>query len=77
MLITTDSLIFDCESVPASAGDLVIGRELLQEYSKGIGVGDKDFVIATLADELWHNNRIPLLTKPRNNQMKQVSASAR
>ena len=77
MLITIGGLILDFELAPASVGDLAIGRELLQEHHNRIVIGDKAYVSAPVADELWQNNRIRLLTKPRNNQRKQISASAR
>ena len=77
MLITMGGLILDFELAPASVGDLAIGRELLQEHDNRIVIGDKAYVSAPVADELWQHNRIRLLTKPRSNQKKQISASAR
>ena len=77
MLITIGGLILDFELAPASVGDLAIGRELLEEHYNRIVIGDKAYVSAPVADELWQNNRIRLLTKPRSNQRKQISASVR
>ena len=77
MLITMGGLILDFELAPASVGDLAIGRELLEEHDNRIVIGDKAYVSAPVADELWQSNRIRLLTKPRSNQKKQISASAR
>ena len=77
MLITIGGLILDFELAPASVGDLAIGRELLQEHCNRIVIGDKAYISAAVADELWQHNRIRLLTKPRSNQKKQISASAR
>ena len=77
MLITMGGLILDSELAPASVGDLAVGRELLEEHSNRIVIGDKAYVSAPTADELWQHNRIRLLTKPRNNQKKQISASVR
>jgi len=65
MLITLGGLILDFELAPASVGDLAIGRELLQEHGNRIVIGDKAYVSAPVADELWQHNRIRLLTKPR------------
>jgi len=65
MLITLGGLILDFELAPASLGDLAIGRELLQEHGNRIVIGDKAYVSAPVADELWQHNRIRLLTKPR------------
>ena len=70
MLITIGGLILDFELAPASVGDLAIGRELLEEHYNRIVIGDKAYVSAPVADELWQNNRIRLLTKPRSNQRK-------
>ena len=44
-------------------------------HSNRIVIGDKAYVSAPVADELWQHNRIGLLSKPRNNQKKQISAS--
>ena len=77
MLITLGGLILDFELAPASVGDLAIGRELLQEHGNRIVIGDKAYVSAPVADELWQHNRIRLLTKPRINQRKQITASVR
>ena len=77
MLITIGGLILDFELAPASVGDLAIGRELLEEHHNRIVIGDKAYVSAPVADELWQNNRIRLLTKPRSIQRKPISASAR
>ena len=77
MLITIGGLILDFELAPASVGDLAIGRELLEEHCNRIVIGDKAYISAAVADELWQHNRIRLLTKPRSNQKKQLSASAR
>ncbi len=77
MLITKGGLILDFELAPASVGDLAIGRELLQEHHNRIVIGDKAYVSAPVADELWQHNRISLLSKPRSNQKIQIPASAR
>ena len=77
MLITLGGLILDFELAPASVGDLAVGRELLQEHSNRIVIGDKAYVSAPVAEELWQHNRIRLLTKPRKNQRKQISPSVR
>ncbi len=77
MLITMGGLIIDFELAPANERDLAIGHELLVEHCNRIVIGDKAYVSAPVADELWQYNRIRLLTKPRSNQRKQISASAR
>ena len=45
--------------------------------SRAASISDKAYVSAPVVDELWQHNRIRLLTKPRSNQRKQISASAR
>ena len=75
MLVTMGGLIIDFELAPASYRDLAIGHELLEEHCNRIVIGDKAYVSAPVAEELWQNNRIRLLTKPRSNQKKQIPAS--
>ena len=77
LLITVGGLILDFELAPASVGDLAIGRELLEEHGNRIVIGDKAYISAEVADELWQHNRIRLLTQPRRNQKQQISQSAR
>ncbi len=72
MLITMGGLIIDFELAPASNLDLAVGRELLAAHGNRIVIGDKAYVSAPAAEELWHYNRIRLLTKPRKNQKKQL-----
>jgi hypothetical protein len=75
MLVTMGGLIIDFVLAPASYRDLAIGHELLEEHSDRIVIGDKAYVSAPVAEELWQNNRIRLMTKPRSNQKKQIPAS--
>ena len=77
LLITVGGLILDFELAPASVGDLAIGRELLEEHGNRIVIGDKAYISAEVADQLWQHNRIRLLTQPRRNQKQQISQSAR
>ncbi len=72
LLITMGGLIIDFELAPASERDLAVGRELLAEHDNRIVIGDKAYVSAPAAEELWQYNRIRLLTKPRKNQKKQI-----
>ena len=74
LLITMGGLIIDFELAPASYRDLAVGRELLAEHNNRIVIGDKAYVSAPAAEELWQYNRIRLLTKPRRNQKKQIPA---
>ena len=77
MLITLGGLIIDFELAPASKLDLAVGRELLAEHENRIVIGDKAYVSAPAAEELWQSNRIRLLTKPRKNQKKQIPEHTR
>ncbi len=74
MLITMGGLIIDFELAPANERDLAVGRELLAEHDNRIVIGDKAYVSAPAAEELWQYNRIRLLTKKRKNQKKQIPA---
>jgi len=74
MLVTLNGLILDFELAPASATDLEVGFELLTQHTDRTVVGDKGYISAEKAAELWRTNRICLLTLPRRNQKRQVSA---
>lgn len=72
LLITTNGLILDFELAPARASDLEVGFELLSEHSHLEIIGDKGYISADKADELWQFNRIRLCTLPRRNQKQQL-----
>ena len=55
--------------------DLEIGFELLSEHTDLEVLGDKAYISAAKAAELWEQNRIVLRTIPRSNQKQQVSAA--
>jgi hypothetical protein len=74
LLVTRKGLILDFELAPASASDLEVGFELLTEHTDRIVVGDKGYISAEKAAELWRTNRIRLLTLPRRNQKPQLPA---
>jgi len=48
---------------------LAVGRQLLAEHDNRIVIGDKAYVSALAAEELWQYNRIRLLTKLHKNQI--------
>jgi Transposase DDE domain len=73
LLITMSGLILDFELTPANATDLEAGFELLSEHIDKEVLGDKGYISAEIAAELWEKNRIALRTIPRANQKKQVS----
>jgi hypothetical protein len=73
LLITMSGVILDFELTPANATDLEAGVELLSEHTDKEMLGDKGYISADIAAELWEKNRITLHTIPRANQKKQVS----
>jgi hypothetical protein len=77
MLITMNGLILDFELAPASATDLNVGFELLSEHTDLEVIGDKGYISADKAAELWQFNRIHLRTLPRRNQKKQLPKEVR
>ena len=77
LLTTAGGLILDFELAPASVFDLTVGRELLAQHTDRQVIGDKAYISAEVADELWQHNRIRLLTLPRRNQKQQLSKPAR
>jgi hypothetical protein len=73
LLITLGGVILDFELAPANATDLEVGFELLMEHTDLEVLGDKGYISAEKADELWRANRLRLRTLPRRNQKEQVS----
>jgi len=72
LLITLGGLILDFELAPANATDLQVGFDLLTKHSNLTVIGDKAYISAEKAAELWLNNRIRLQTLPRRNQKRQL-----
>lgn len=77
LLTTVSGLILDFELAPANATDLQVGFELLAEHTDLQVIGDKAYISVEKAAELWHTNRIKLLTLPRKNQSQPVSSLTR
>lgn len=77
LLITLNGLILDFELAPASASDLEVGFELLSEHKALEVLGDKGYISADRAADLWEFNRIRLLTLPRRNQKRQLPRELR
>jgi hypothetical protein len=73
LLITLGGVILDFELAPANANDLEVGFELLVEHTDLDVLGDKGYISAEKAAELWRANRLRLRTLPRRNQKEQVS----
>jgi hypothetical protein len=72
LLITLGGLILDFELAPAHASDLEVGFEVLSEHTHLDVLGDKGYISAEKAAELWRHNRIRLRTLPRRNQKEQL-----
>ncbi len=77
LLVTIGGLILDFELAPAHESDLNVGHELLEIHTDLNVIGDKGYISAEKAAELWRNNRVRLLTLPRRNQKRQLSPYAR
>lgn len=73
LLITMSGVILDFELTSANCNDLEAGFELLSEHTDKEVLGDKGYISAEKAEELWRSNRILLRTIPRANQKKQAS----
>ena len=72
LLITMSGVILDFELAPANATDLNVGVELLERHTDLTVVGDKAYISAEKAAELWDRNHIRLVTLPRRNQKRKL-----
>jgi hypothetical protein len=72
LLIAMNGVILDFELAPANECDLEVGFELLSEHTDLQVLGDKAYISAAKAAQLWQENRIQLKTMPRRNQQKQL-----
>jgi hypothetical protein len=77
LLVTLNGVILDFELAPANATDLTVGCELLAQHTDLTVLGDKAYVGAPQAADLWEHNRIRLLTVPRRNQQVPVTAAVK
>jgi len=77
LLIAMNGVILDFELAPANESDLAVGFELLAEHTDLQVLGDKAYLSATKAAQLWQENRIQLTTLPRRNQQKQLPQTLR
>jgi len=77
LLITLGGVILDFVLAPANELDLTVGYELLLEHTGLDVLGDKGYISAPKAAELWQHNRIRLLTIPRRNQKQQLPPAQR
>jgi hypothetical protein len=67
LLVTLGGLMLDFELAPANASDGEVGFELLAEHTDLTVIGDKAYLSAKKAAELWQTNRIRLQTLPKRN----------
>ena len=65
-------VILDFVLAPANATDLNAGLDMLFEHTDLNVIGDKAYISAEQAAELWRTNRLRLQTLPRKNQKKQL-----
>lgn len=65
-------MIRDFSLAPANNDDLAAGAELLRAHRNLVVVGDKAYVSAPVAAELWELAQVDLLTVPRTNQHVQL-----
>jgi len=72
LLIAMNGTILDFELAPANEFDLEVGFELLSTHTDLQVLGDKAYISAAKAAQLWQENRIQLTTIPRRNQRKQL-----
>ena len=77
LLVTMGGLILDFELAPAHASDVEVGFELLSEHTDLDVIGDKAYISAEKAAELWQHNRLRLRTLPRRNQKQQLPPATR
>lgn len=72
LLITLGGVILDFELAPANCSDLAVGQELLAAHTDLAALGDKAYISAAVAEALWDERRVALLTVPRRNQARQL-----
>jgi hypothetical protein len=65
-------VILDFVLAPANVTDLVVGFEMLSEHTDLKVLGDKAYISASKAAELWRTNRLRLQTLPGRNQKRQL-----
>lgn len=76
--VTLGGVILDFELAPANASDLAVGCELLEGHTDLAAIGDKAYLSAPRAQDLWERRRVRLLTLPRRSQASQLDpATAR
>jgi hypothetical protein len=74
LLVTFNGVIVDFELAPANADDRYVAKEMLQPHAALEILGDKAYISQEISAELAQHKGIKLLTLPKSNQKKQVSA---
>ena len=77
LLVTMGGIIIDFALAPANETDLKAGLDILFEHTDLSVIGDKAYISAAKAAELWQKNRLRLHTLPRKNQKRQLPKSIR
>lgn len=72
LLVTMGGVILDFVLAPANETDLNAGLDILFEHTDLNVIGDKAYINAEIAKELWIKNRLCLQTLPRKNQKEQL-----
>lgn len=72
LLITVGGAIIDFELTSANADEREVAHDMLAARHDLLVLGDKGYIKAALAQELWERCRIRLLTLPRSNQHEQL-----
>lgn len=75
LLVTMGGVIIDFVLAPANATDLEAGLDMLFEHTDLTVIGDKAYISAEKAAELWQFNRLRLQTLLRKNQSEQLPKS--
>ena len=77
LLVTLNGVILDFVLAPANVAELRVGEELLSEHTDLEALGDKAFISKPVAEALWDENRVRLITLPRRNEQRQVPQPVR
>jgi hypothetical protein len=77
LLVTLSGLVLDFVLAPANVPELQAGEELLAEHTDLAALGDKAFISKAVAERLWAENRVRLITLPRRNEQRQVPRAVR
>src|SRR5262249_34175043 len=72
LLTTLEGIILDWLLTPAQVADLPAGETLLTRHSDLIVLGDKAYISAAVAANLWAERHIRLLTLPKRNHQPPV-----